>query len=56
MCKKDLCYEYNTRNHNLLRVKRFVLPVAIIHVIIIVMYYIELRMHNFFVAEQWRGD
>ena len=28
---------------------------GIIRVIVIIMY-IELRMHNFFIAEQWRGD
>ena len=28
---------------------------GMIRVFVIVMY-IELRMHNFFVAEQWRGD
>ena len=54
MCKKDLSYGYNTRNRNLLRVKK-ICATGIIRVIVIIMY-IELRMHNFFVAEQWRGD
>ena len=49
-----MCYGYNTRNRNLLPVKK-ICAMAIIRVIVIVMY-IELRMHNFFVAEEWRGD
>ena len=42
------------RNRNLLRVKK-ICATGIIRVIVIIMY-IELRMHNFFIAEQWRGD
>ena len=42
------------RNRNLLRVKK-ICATGKIRVIVIVMY-IELHMHNFFVAEQWRGD
>ena len=48
-----MCYGYNTHNRNLLRVKK-ICATGIIRVIVIIMY-IELRMHNFFVAEQWRG-
>ena len=42
------------RNRNLLSVKK-ICATGIICVIVIMMY-IELRMHNFFIAEQWRGN